>query len=80
MLNKKSRQLYYVMDQDEDWMVKGHFNDYELSFTGELDAAFYTYSKDKAFNVSGECNNIGMNTKVVCILVEYSMWNCNVRR
>lgn len=77
---KKIRQLYYVMDKNEDWMVKGHFNDHELSFTCELDAAYHTYSKDRAFNVSDECNNMGMNTKVVCILVEYSMWNSNVDR
>lgn len=80
MIMPKRRNLYYVVDKDEDWFVKGSLNEHEESFTGEIDAAFRTYSKDKAFHVSDECNDKGMNTKVIIISWEVTMWNNNVTR
>lgn len=80
MVMPKRKNLYYIVDKDEDWFIKGSLNEYEKSFTGEIDAAFRTYSKDKAFHVSDECNNIGMNTKIIIISWEATIWNDNVTR
>lgn len=35
MVMPKLRNLYYVVDVNEDWFIKGMLNDYEESFTGE---------------------------------------------
>lgn len=80
MVMPKRRNLYYIVDKDEDWFIKGSLNEYEESFIGEIDDAFRTYSKDKAFHVSDECNDKGMNTKVVIISWEATMWNNNVNK
>lgn len=76
----KRRNLYYVVDKEEDWFIKGSLNEYERLFTGEIDAAFRSYSKNEAFYVSDECNNKGMDTKVIIISWEATMWNNNVTR
>ena len=80
MVMPKRSNLYYVVDKNEDWLVKGSLNEYEDSFTGEIDWAFRTYSKEKAFHVSDECNDKGMDTKVVIISWEATIWNANVTR
>ena len=36
MVMPKLRNLYYVVDVNEDWFIKGMLNDYEESFTGEI--------------------------------------------
>ena len=64
MNTSKTRNLYYVMDEKEEMFVKGSLNNHENSYTGEIDRAFRTYSKDQAVHVSNDCNDIGMNTKV----------------
>lgn len=71
MNTSKTRNLYYVMDEKEEMFVKGELNVFEDSYTGEIDRAFRTYSKDEAVHVSNECNNFGMNTKVVMFT-----WKC----
>ena len=80
MVLPKRRNLYYVVDTDEDWFIKGSLNESEESFTGEIDVAFRTYSKEMAFHVSDECNDKGMNTKVIIISWEATMWNNDVTR
>ena len=35
MVMPKLRNLYYVVDVNEDWFIKGMLNDYEESFIGE---------------------------------------------
>ena len=80
MVMPKLRNLYYVVDINEDWFIKGMMNDYEESFTGEIDAAFKTYSKEKAFHVSDKCNDKGMNTKVVIISWKATLWNAKVTK
>lgn len=80
MVMPKRRNLYYVVDKNEDWFVKGSINEYQKTFTGEIDNAFRTYSKEKAFDVSDECNEDGMDTKVIVISWEATIWNRNVPR
>ena len=73
MNTSKTRNLYYVMDEKEEMFVKGNLNNYENSYTGEIDRAFRTYSKEEAIHISNECNDIGMNTKVVMFT-----WRCTL--
>ena len=73
MNTSKTRNLYYVMDEKEEMFVKGSLNNHENSYTGEIDRAFRTYSKEKAVHVSNDCNDIGMNTKVVMFT-----WRCTL--
>ena len=73
MNTSKTRNLYYVMDEKEEMFVKGNLNNHENSYTGEIDRAFRTYSKEEAIHVSNECNDIGMNTKVVMFT-----WRCTL--
>lgn len=80
MVMPKRRNLYYVVDKHEDWFVKGSLNEYEESFTGEIDVAFRSYNKNKAFDVSDKCNYKGMNTKVIIISWNATMWNNNVAK
>lgn len=80
MRNTK-RNLYYITDKEcERFVVGNHKYDYDKSFTGDIDYAFNTYNKEKAFEICDECNAIGMDTKVVLISVEYSLWNGRVVR
>lgn len=37
MNTSKTRNLYYVMDEKEEMFVKGNLNNYENSYTGEID-------------------------------------------
>lgn len=73
MNTSKTRNLYYVMDEKEEMFVKGNLNNHENSYTGEIDRAFRTYSKEEAIHISNECNDIGMNTKVVMFT-----WRCTL--
>lgn len=73
MNTSKTRYLYYVMDEKEEMFVKGNLNNHENSYTGEIDRAFRTYSKEEAIHISNECNDIGMNTKVVMFT-----WRCTL--
>lgn len=61
------------MDEKEEMFVKGNLNNHENSYTGEIDRAFRTYSKEEAIHISNECNDIGMNTKVVMFT-----WRCTL--
>lgn len=67
------RNLYYVMDDNEEMFVEGDLNEHEYSYTENIDYAFRTYSKDEAIRVSNECNDIGMNTKIVRFT-----WKCSL--
>lgn len=80
MVFPKRRNLYYVTDKNGDWFIKGSLNAYERSFTGEIDAAYRTYNKAAAFHILDDCNDKGMNTKVVCISWQATIWNENVTR
>ena len=69
------------MDQDEDWFLKGSYNEQNgFAFTGEIESAYYTYSKKSALALSERANDLNMNTKVVIIKVDYIMWNANVTK
>ena len=48
--------MYYVVDIEEDWYIKGSKDHYEMSYTGDLDTVFRTQNKDTAFQVSDKCN------------------------
>ena len=50
--------MYYVVDIEEDWYIKGSKDHYEMSYTGDLDTAF---------QVSDKCNEKGMETKVIIV-------------
>ena len=50
--------MYYVVDIEEDWYIKGSKDHYEMSYTGDLDTAF---------QVSDKCNENGMETKVIIV-------------
>ena len=41
--------MYYVADIAEDWYIKGSYDHYEMSYTGDFDTAFRTQNKDTAF-------------------------------
>lgn len=76
-----SRLRYYITDQDEDWFLKGSYNEQNgFSFTGEIESAYYTYNKKSALDLSEKANALNMNTKVVIIKVDYIMWNANVTK
>lgn len=69
------RNLYFVMDKEEEHFVEGtHKGKRNFSFTSDIDYAFNTYNKERAFEVCHECNNNGMDVKVVIISAEYTMW------
>ena len=57
--------MYYVVDIEEDWYIKGSKDHYEMSYTGDLDTAFRTQNKDTAFQVSDKCNENGIELRVV---------------
>jgi hypothetical protein len=59
--------MYYVADIAEDWYIKGSYDHYEMSYTGDFDTAFRTQNKDTAFQVSDKCNENGMETKVIIV-------------
>lgn len=59
--------MYYVVDIEEDWYIKGSDDHYEMLYTGDLDTAFRTQNKDTAFQVSDKCNKNGMETKVIIV-------------
>ena len=59
--------MYYVADIAEDWYIKGSYDHYEMSYTGDLDTAFRTQNKDTAFHVADKCNENGMETKVIIV-------------
>ena len=42
------------MDEKEEMFVKGNLNNHENSYTGEIDRAFRTYSKEEAIHISNE--------------------------
>ena len=67
------RNLYYVMNVNEAIFVEGDLNEHENFYTDDIDYAFRTYSKDEALRVSNECNDIGMNTKIVRFT-----WRCSL--
>ena len=80
MLNTR-RNLYYIMDKEEERFVQGtHKYEWDSSFTGDIDYAFNTYNKEHAFEICQECISVGMDVKVVIISVEYSMWNNNITK
>lgn len=59
--------MYYVADIAEDWYIKGSYDHYEMSYTGDFDTAFRTQNKDTSFQVSDKCNENGMDTKVIIV-------------
>ena len=73
------RNKYYIMSKDQDWFVKNNVGE-DFNFTGELDVAFNTYSKEQAFDICDVCNKSGMNVKVVILSASYTMWNRCVER
>lgn len=74
-----ARHPYYVMTTDMDWFVQIR-TDGECLLTGDIDAAFHTYNKDKAFRIFDKCNVNGMNVKVVILRNEITLWNGDVTR
>lgn len=70
------RRKYYLISEDMDWFIQEDENDY--SFTGEIEVAFNTFNKDKAFTVCDLCNEKGMKVKIVKIEIKYSVWNDSI--
>lgn len=49
MVMPKLRNLYYVVDVNEDWFIKGMLNDYEESLQGKLMQRSKHIAKKKHF-------------------------------
>ncbi len=68
---------YYVVDEEQEWFVKGHQDEFEYAYTGSIEAAYWSESSRCAFKVSEDCNTNNMKTKVVIVSCDLTIWNAN---
>lgn len=77
-----ARIKYYIISEDADMFIRVDEDTDTFSLIGEIENASSWYNKETALKYCNIFNlhPIDVMLKVVCIRIEYSMWNRNVEK